>query len=234
MTQWEKALAEFEANKKAWDDVFKLPTVPIHNNPWLYCAYAFKILKGLDIPDAFYLPLRTRVRERLRACKLSTGYYHKYPGGRGGLMSHDEILGIAWLDMDAAREIYFTLVMNDGIYENEPVAFEESANVFRIFWVKYAIQGLAGARMSLITQAKFGLFLIADALIYKDEGDASRLRFWLVEDLLDRVSGSWLLGLAFLFWNARMNKKRQSPKSIFQNHYLKEVEEFGIYAPDRF
>lgn len=224
----------FKSNKDAWDNTFDLPTVPIHNNPWLYLAYAVKVMRANGLSDtALELDIRAKVRARMKACLVRSGLYHKSPGGRGGLMSHDELLGLCYLDQDVAKTIYLYLIETDGVYANEPVPFDERANVFRIAWVSPVLRGLAGLRLSLITQAYLSVILLTDAVLYKSGDEGSRLRFWIAESALDRAPGSWLLGLAFLAWGALMKRKGMSPRAAFET-YLKEIPEFRLYAPDSF
>lgn len=228
-------LGAFQRNSDAWDYTFNLPTVPIHNNPWLYCAYALRIARAHGIEGtALEIDFLGRVKNRLAACRVRSGLYHKFPGGIHGLTSLDEILGMAYLNQEVAKEIYLYLIETDGIYENTAEGQGEGANVFRIFWARYVIRGLAGLRLNLISQTMLGCYLLFQAVTHKKASrEGSVLRMWLAEAILDRSPGAWLLGLFFLAWQAILTRKGESPRELFQT-YLKEIPEYRIYAPDHF
>ena len=84
---------------EAWDPRYSLPLVPMHNNPWIYLAYCTRILRrdggwwSSENKQTFEASIQTHF-ERCSTDKL--GYLKRWP--EGGICSHDEILGAAYLN----------------------------------------------------------------------------------------------------------------------------------------
>lgn len=228
------ALEAFRASP-AWSPEYDLPLCPARNNPWIYGAYAMKIIAAdKRVPDEDFMALRQRFRAHYQACRITSGLINRWPGGRGGMTSHDEIIGAAFIDVEAAREIAIRLLMTDGVYINKPeevpAGGEETANVYRIAWLRPTLMALAGFRVGLWLQVQYGAVLLWDALRYKDGDEGGRLRMWLTMEDMGRT---WLSGFAAIFWKKKMAEKGLSPKRCFEK-YLAEISVYREYAPETF
>jgi len=224
-----KCLEAFKESA-AWSAVHEAPLAPGLNNPHIYGAYALKILRANGISGEENFALRKSFKAFADACRIRSGLFNRWPGGRGGLMSHDELLGLSYIDEDVAREIVLYLVTTDGIYANVRVDAPDLANVYRIAWVRPALTACAGFGLSLITQLIFGIGLLFDALTWRSGDQGGRLRTWLA---IERFRGAWLAGFFIEFWIRKMESKGLSPKKCFEE-YLTEYPIYHEWAPDTF
>ena len=127
-------------NSTAWHWEYGLPLVPRHNNPWLYAAYSFKLLKINGIRAIDEIEMQKRFRKHFEECQLTRGLINRWPGGSGGMISHDELLGAAFVSRYLAREIYFYLKKSKYFYINKPEEINNGIskykyNIYRFPWL---------------------------------------------------------------------------------------------------
>lgn len=112
----------------AWCPEHKLPLIPEHNNPGIYCALMVWLCKFF--PDTW--------RERFEFFWKSAVYprISRFPGGRGGNFSHDEIIGWAYLSKEAADFLLHRLEKWWGWFPNEHGKFELARFFYRFIFLK--------------------------------------------------------------------------------------------------
>lgn len=213
----------------------QLPLCPDLNNPWIYAAYAIKLMRLEGLTEAQDALLKARIKAWAALCRIRFGLFDRWPGGRGGVFSHDEIMGMAYLSTDLARELILYLTEMDGRYCNKPEevkpGFEDEFNVYRIRYVEPHLRACApGFSVSLFTQLQYGIALVFDALTYKRGGESGRLKIWLT---LGRLEKFWLSGFAIAFWRYRMKRAGITPKACFEVE-LKAYPLFAEVAPKEF
>lgn len=231
----------------AWDEIFSLPLIPMHNNPHLYSHYVMKMLG--------YTPeIHKRLSLHAKNCRTSFGVFNKWPDGSGGNMSFDEIMGICAHHKWVSQEILGRLLKTDGIYVNsredvKPYELDEKHYVYRMVFLKPFLRACAGYKVNLISQAQFSFFLIVLDLLKhdfkKEDFDLEkkdykkfrkklnapgRLRIWVTLDFMEKYP---LSKLAVNWWRKAMHKKGITPKVCF-NHYLDEVPIMREIAPESF
>jgi hypothetical protein len=224
-------------NSTAWDNEYQLPLVPMHNNPGIYCAYSFKIMKAHGIPAFEEIQFIHDFEIFAEKCRVAPGLFNRWPEARGGVTSHDEIMGMAYISRKLANEILMYLYESDGIYCNvlEELTSRdpERFNVFRLPFLEPFLRARAGYRVGLWNQIKFMGFVMSDYLTRKrdDTKDAGgMLRLWLMLDTMDKFK---LCKLANDAWRARMKDYGWSPKRAYE-YYLAECPVFHETAPSAF
>lgn len=212
-----------------WDKNYNLPTIPRHNNPHIYIAYVTMILQklGEDTRD-----IKATYSMFINDCVLPDGAFSRWPGGRGGDTSHDEIMGVAYMNKSRAAELIDYLTKMDGQFsvEKQP-KYSERRNVFRFAWLMPFMKACAGYRVSLFSQAAWGLYALYNAFTWK--GDCSgTLKVWLTLDKMKKYPLSAFFGFIWKLW---MEKKHKlTPKIVFTKYYLTEVPVLGQIALDSF
>ena len=235
------SLEEFKKSR-AWDSTHNLPLCPDFNNPWIYAAYAFKLAGGLT-----EFSTRAAIKAYADACRIRFGLLNRYPSGRGPTTSHDELIGMAYLSPDLARELVLYLSETDGLYCNKPeeiknaVHNETDFNMYRFYWLLPYLKSRAlGFRVGAFGQILYCAFLIIDALTAKPvsmpvapkgapvSADAGgRLRIWLMNESMEKL---FLCSYAVRYWRARMRKLGDNPKAAFMGE-LASIPEYADLAP---
>ena len=238
------ALAKFQASN-AWDSRFNLPLVPIHNNPWIYLAYAVKMMLANGMTVEELKPLGNLIEEHLWNCAGTyPGEFYRWPDRSGGNTSHDELMGIAYLDFvfnfntKPTQLILKRLLETDGEYNvhNEPSDIPERWNVKRFIWLEPFLRACTkgGFRTSLFNQFWFCWHVVKDLWDYRkddahvDEGAANRM--WLMLEPMEQYMLPWLV---LKFWKKRMGTIGVSPKTNY-SVYLKECPIYYELAPSNF
>lgn len=210
-----------------WDSRYDLPLLPDHNNPWIYAAYALKIIKswGEDV-DNLYLT-RELIEHANEKCRVEKGLYHRWPDGFGGHTSHDELIGLCYIDAAIAKDVLNYLDFNDGVYNNlkntVTSLIPDRYNLYRFLWLRPYIAECAKARLNILSQLKWAGFVVANALFKKAEGWDTKLMIWLMSE---RMENHTICKLAILFWESRMKKLGLNPHVFFE----KELEKFPVYS----
>lgn len=209
MTDWTKS--------KAWDDRYRICTVPEFNNPHIYSAYWVKC----EEDDC---SLVMKVREFNRACL--SGQYSRWPGNKGGLISWDELIGLAYCDPVAAGNI---LVMtNKGFYDNEfPFKPRPASFIYRfphlIAFLKLTKYGSVNAFWSSVL-ASFVML----AAISRDGGVGHHLRVWLIGKKIRKML---LPRLALRYWQKKRLDKGLTISECFRQ-YFAHIPEFAETAKE--
>jgi hypothetical protein len=223
-----------------WDSRSDLPLFPTFNNPWIYGAYALKIMRHAGLTLDEELSLVKRFEEHAAKCRIAPGLFDRWPGGSGGVFSHDEIIGMAYISAPLAAELLEYLETTDGVYCNKPEdvpyqdpSFRDRYNVFRIVQLKPFLQARAPTRhLGLPSQFVWSAATIKDAFGYKrgDVGDAGgRLRTWIQ---LEAMAPHGLSGLAVLAWKTAMRKKSATLKTMLTHE--PGYQALVNYAPEDF
>jgi len=206
-----------------WDARYGLPTIPINNNPWIYTAYVFALVKIVDglVPPSWWEALLKHVQ----ACMTPEGILRRWPDGGG--LSHDELIGAAHLSPVAAKSIIVRLEEQDGLY-SDPNAEQEY--FFRFAFLMPYLRARAGFRVGLVSQIVFSFCILLHGWSYgPTSGDSDTLKFWLMGIEMEKVG---LCALAVPAWRKTMAKKGRSLKSIFSTTYLTECPVLGEIAPE--
>lgn len=216
------------ASSNAFDPASKLPLCPTKNNPWAYLAYAVKIMRAQGLTGPEELNLKAMIKAQADRCRIRAGLFDRYPLGWGGIFSHDEIAGMAYLSPDLARELLIYLTEMDGIYCNKPNEmnpnFPDEFNVFRFPWMRPFLQACSpGFHVSLISQIVYGLFLFFDGFIFSRRDASGRLKIWIT---LGRLEPYFISGLFVLLWRMRMKRMGITLKECLRL----ELPEFPIFA----
>lgn len=212
-----------------WDINYNLPTIPRHNNGHIYCAYVTLILEKLGENTS---DIRASYIDFFNKCQLPNGTFSRWPGGRGGDTSHDEIMGAAYMNDVFARSLIDYLTKMDGQFSVEKQEqYNERRNQFRFVWLMPFMKACAGYRVSLFSQAAWGLYALYNAATWK--GDCSgTLKVWLTLDRMKEYPLSAFFGFIWKLW---MEKKHKiTPKIIFTKYYLTEEPVLGQIALDSF
>jgi hypothetical protein len=166
----------------------------------------------------------------LHSCMIVPGLFNRWPDGTGGKTSHDELVGMAYLNQEAARQIVDYLTEKDGEYNNTSFkeTIPEENNQFRFIWLLPFLKSCAKYRVSLISQVLWISCLLTDFFKKKENLDGSGLTMrWL---MCERMGQYWLSALAIFFWKLKMKSLGVGPKYIFENKYLVEVPVFAENA----
>lgn len=212
-----------------WDKNYNLPTIPRHNNGHIYCAYVTLTLEKLGENTS---DIRASYIDFFNKCQLPNGTFSRWPGGRGGDTSHDEIMGAAYMNDVFARSLIDYLTKMDGQFSVEKQEqYNERRNQFRFVWLMPFMKACAGYRVSLFSQAAWGLYALYNAATWK--GDCSgTLKVWLTLDRMKEYPLSAFFGFIWKLW---MEKKHKiTPKIIFTKYYLTEEPVLGQIALDSF
>ncbi len=220
-----------------WHSGYDLPLFPGLNNPFIYGAYALKVMSevglSLDEKDG----LMGKWERFVDSCRIEPGLFNRWPDGGGGGMSHDELMGLAYLSPIWAKEILAYLEKTDGLYCNkaddakEPDA-EIRFNVYRFPFMKPFLKARAGYSLSPFTQLQFAASLFWDMLETKklsvDPG--GRLKIWLMCEAMER---GFISRVAVEVWRDRMRELGFTPRTELKG----ELGAFPIlyqFAKDRF
>lgn len=199
-----------------WHPRYNLPVIPTHNNPGIYTALVSRML---DDPS-----------EILASFTLfwgpSFGSWSRWPDGRGGNLSHDEMIGWAYLSPLAADALLRRFVF--GFYPNEHGEFEWRRwfprFVFLMPYLRHRAQQGAGP----VGMCLWSAYVLQSALrTKKDNFDADGIiKVWL---MCNDPPVRWVAR----FWRRRMDRIGLQPKDIFET-YLRECPTLRVIAPEKF
>ena len=204
-------LEELKASN-AWDSRYDLPTVPMHDNPNIYCAYAGKLL-GDDAVE-----LLSRYDIFLNACETRLGYITRWP--RGAPSSHDELMGAAWFSPAFAKRAVEYLDSTDGYWTTDNYVYRF------IFLVPY-LRARAHLPVSLWNQLKFAAHVLYVSFFSKPGEFSDHLLIWIMRNAMEEFKPC---DLALRIWESRLLKAGYNPKRVFSEHYLTEAPIFGRLA----
>jgi hypothetical protein len=165
-------------NSNAWNDDWALP-IGHSGNPHLYVAYCDLVLRlqGEEVPRHWYWKFYD-------ACEVEPGLFKRWPDGRFGPTSHDEVIGAAHMGPYAADRILRYLDEHGGEYNSHGVPAKPLRyNLYRLPWLRGYLCAAAGYRMSPLDQVLWSLKLLLEARSDSDSGKTGpgpRLRAWLM------------------------------------------------------
>jgi hypothetical protein len=169
-------------------------------------------------------------------CRVSTGVFNRYPSGRGGRMSHDEITGLcfcAWYfgRLDIIEEILTYLIKNDGVYNNSNDRNElfgsSRFDVFRIVYLLPFIQATLGVALSLRSQLLVSAFLVYRLIKY-DKGAGGDLRTLLIRTVFSFRNYS-IINLMFFIYGKIQNLREKTPKKLALEYF--GIEPYSEFMP---
>lgn len=202
-----------------WHQVWQLPLIPIHSNPHMYLALV-ALMSPVD---------QTKMDEYFQSCnKVHTVY--RFPDGRGGNFSHDEVLGAAAYSKSAADALYQRLEKNDGYFPDEHGKFTESRYFYRYVFLEPYLRARTDLAVSTWSQAKWSFYVWLSILRHgADDFDPDGvLKIWLMGQSVKKYP---LMNFSYEIWKKVMKKRGIGPKMIFTSHYLNEVKTMREIAP---
>ena len=193
-----------EKQSPIWDQRHGLPLAPLLNNPWIYMAYALRVLDRHPMIN-FRASLHPKLQEYGDKTLLSNGTRSRWPGSTD-LTSHDEILGMCYLDLQFAEDV-LSAMKPWGFYETRPgpLTFKQrwEAWVPRFPWMPPFIRASVGDS-DLFSRLIWSVCLIFDALTFHERDAGGRLRWWIQ---FDTMSDHNLCLGAIRFWVSRHEKR---------------------------
>lgn len=217
----------------AWDASANLPLVPQHNNPSIYSAYAAKLVRN-KLDDAEHTQLYAAYLDWADQCRVigPRGLFNRYPDGRGGVTSHDELMGRAWWSVENAVDIDDYLDSTWGVYYNLgslPLWKWPRFCIERFIWVRPFIKARAGRDISLFRQWLFAAHVLWSARKPPEPtAIGNYLRIWIMHNAA-AYSKYPIMDAALSQWSAKMNEYDFWPRDAFKI-YLAECPIFYQYA----
>lgn len=213
-----------------WDKENLLPTIPIHNNPRIYTALAFKFVKasGEKIPFQWW----SKYWKFAGLCfqyRNGNRFVSRWPGGRGGNFSHDEILGDAYLYHLSAGIHLSILEGNHGIYPDSEGKIKLSRWFYRFLFLRPFLKARWYGQLSWWDGLQWCVPVWLQVWkTRRNNFDSDGIfKVWLMLETMvahcPKTCEAWL---------ARMDREGITPKLLFQD-YLKEVS-MADYAPESF
>ena len=197
-----------------WSHEYRLPLVPQHHNPWLYMAYAKSVGVSISPVD---------LETYYRACTVIPGVFKRRPDGQGGKLSHDEMIGAAYLSSKIARDLYLYLDVNSGYYDSEkPGTRKPATYMWRFPWLKPYLRTIAGQTASLLDQIFFCAYVLRDA-IDSDAGVSSRLRIRLMAEHMMQYR---ICRCTLSYWRKKILKRWPGGAKELFNIYFPNYEIF--------
>ncbi len=223
---------ELFRDSSAWDRKWDLPLVPAHNNPWIYGAYAYQLMKLNGILDFERRDLEFRFYKYFSLCTVRQGLINRFPDGRGGQTSHDELMGAASINPLMAREIYFYLKISKGYYINRPDELKGRKqffrhNIRRFPWAVCYIKLAGGINPSLFqTFYTYGHILL-NAYSGSEGGS---LRVWLMRE---HLSKNKILKHAYKKWEKIKEKRGDANPAAWFMGELPNEKVFIELSPEK-
>lgn len=211
-----------------WHPKYRLPLSPQNNNPWFYMAVATKLIRYHDgeIPFEYGFQLMGY----LKSCEddEKPGLFDRWPVQSDfDITSHDELIGIAYLNSGAAERILHYLERHDGNYDNSKVISLSTVehDLTRFVWFMSYLKARAGRELSLISQLKYAIHVMYDMATVRS-GDASgRLLIWVMNEEMERYP---LCAPVITAWRLQMKTLGIFPQDILklepkENPILSEI-----------
>ncbi len=219
MSEVSKILKTF-MESSAWDIRYSLPLVPQASNPWIYGAYAMKIMRMNGLPPGEDFALQENWDDYAKVCRVLPGLFNRWPDGGGGVTSHDEIMGMAYVSKSLAKEILQYLKESGGVYCNKLEDLLRDGprhyNVRRFLWLMPYLRSCAGEYVGIFAQTQWSACLVYDALTHK-KGDlvdaGGRLKNWI---MFDSMASKPICRAAIEFWKRTMANHQCEPKVMLQ------------------
>lgn len=197
---------------KAWDPRWDgKPVFPQHNNPHLYLALVFKVLRQNGI---LYTPAWTFIQ----SCRNpKTGLLNRYPNGDGGQFSHDEAIGVLYYSSDD-----LTLDQLYGAYDNLGVGFQVGQLLCRMLPMMAFAHARLEGRVPFILRLAFAGYCLKHAFS-SDDGAKAHIHIWLMSEEMHKYA---VCREALLVWRGRKppiaDLLRKEPGGDWLPKYAKE------------
>lgn len=207
-------LEKFKSSN-VWDFENNLPTCPDLNNPYIYMAYAKKLIGNIQ---------QNTFMDFYSQCEVQKGLFNRWPHNRGGLTSHDELIGAAYISADVAKDIVDYLVKNDGIYNNcgDTSEYGDSRfNMYRHYFLMPYLKSAAGYNVSLVSQVIFCAYILSS--MFNNEPLGSKLKLWLMMSLMRRF---FLVDVMWNIWKIKQKKYGVTLSACFKE----ELKKYPVYV----
>jgi len=206
-----------------WHAVWQLPLIPIHANPHMYLALI--AMMNPNIPQG-------RMDAYFQACNQAETVY-RFPDGKGGNFSHDEVLGAAAYSQIAAVQLYDRLETNDGSFPDEFGHFPSERYFYRYIFLKPYLRARIGMEVSLVSQSLWSAHVIWSMIMNKRHNfdPDGLLKVWLMGQAVKKY---FVMNYFYEMWKKVMKSRGIGPKMIFKDHYLNECPTMARIAPDDF
>lgn len=223
---------ELFEDSTAWDARYRLPLVPRYNNPWIYGAYAYKLMIDNRAPITELKLLNERFSFHFRHCQVTQGLINRWPDGTGGMTSHDELIGAAYISVTNARAICFYLKMMNGYYINKPNEVKRKQffrhSMHRFPWAMTFLKLRAGKGFSpSIFELIYTALHICLSAFSKSE--SANCKSWLMRDVFQM---HWFLRYPCKFWTKIKINRGESPETWLPKEIKNEPIFFEL-APNR-
>lgn len=220
-------LLELVRNSELWSVLYGLPLIPMHSNPNIYLAIIMLCLGGQAAP------LQQRAEAYFQSCVAPDTYY-RWPDGRGGNFSHDEVLGAAAYSQIAAVQLYDTLESNDGYFPDEHGKFDSINRYFyRHPFLKPYLRARIGMEVGVVSQSLWSAHVIWSMIMNKRHNfdPDGLLKIWLMGQAVKNYE---VMNYFYEMWKKVMKSRGIGPKMIFTDHYLNEARTMREIAPVEF
>lgn len=201
---------------RVWDNRYQLPTYPIANNPWIYLAYIYKLMKEHDSVEA----PKEALWEHYLKCEKAPGLMMRWPYG-GDQTSHDEIIGAAYLLPEAAKRILTHLMQTDGEYNvtDDRSLIPERYNLYRFPQVIAFLKSCAGFRVNLLSQLSYVVSLLHNMYLEDEKETNGKLLLWFMNEKMCKY---FICRLGIYFWQKKMLKIGLNPKKMFEIYFSED------------
>jgi len=206
-----------------WHHIWQLPLIPIHANPHMYLALV--TMMNPNIPQA-------RLDAYFQSCDKAETVY-RFPDGRGGNFSHDEVLGAAAYSQMAAVSLYDRLEQNDGVFPDEHGKIYPGRYFYRYVFLKPYLRARIGMPVSVWSQSLWSAHVIWSMIMNKSHNfdPDGLLKVWLMGQSAKNYP---LMNFSYELWKKVMKSRGIGPKMIFTSHYLNEAKTMREIAPNDF
>jgi hypothetical protein len=207
-----------------WHVLYQLPLIPIHANPHFYLALVMLCSPG-SVPQP-------RADAYFQSC-VGHDTYYRFPDGRGGNFSHDEILGAASYSQIAAAELYDTLETNDGIFPDEFGHLVATRYFYRYVFLKPYLRARLGMPVSAFAQSFWSMHVVWSIFMNRQNNfdPDGLLKVWVMGQSVKNYPE---MNFFYELWKKVMKSRGIGPKMIFAGHYLTECPSMARIAPDDF
>lgn len=210
-------------DSKSWDHHYGLPLRPHHDNPHVYMAAFLWVSQGKLKIDELET-LKANWLSFMNACRIRSGLFNRWPSGKGGRMSHDELLGIIYCAqkfqaMHIIDELRKYLDDHDGVYNNTTdtnIIGDSAFDQYRLLHLRPCITSAMGIPLTLRSQMALTISMLSSAIF--GQGNGTHWRQALVNDLCVKRSHG-LLCLTYSIWKWIMNKKGKTPIIVMDDYF---------------
>jgi len=220
----------------AWSDKWDLPTFPLTNNGWLYCAYALKMVRK-DPNFTNRVPLVIAVKNLFITNRVAPGLYKRIESDID--VSHDELLGMGYLSYEygyqEAVDILNYLKRKNWVYDVQGDDPWYKRWVYRISDIPafmkqvgspwYLKLGKRSYGPNLIDQIRYALTVFFRARS-KDPGMSHHLRTWITSDILSEYT---ICNWAIKYWKRKL-KERNISLATMMKEYFPNIPQMEILA----